>query len=87
MSAFPLLLLALIFYNLLALGGGMVGGADIGARTFVRARGGSAGVSGIDSQPEIRGNVEITSAIGFVAQGPALREGRLEFCRRLSWPA
>ena len=31
MSAFPLLLLALIFYNLLALGGGMVGGADIPA--------------------------------------------------------
>ncbi len=31
MSAFPLLLLALIFYNLLAFGGGMVGGADIAA--------------------------------------------------------
>jgi hypothetical protein len=31
MSAFPLLLLALIFYNLLALGGGMAGGADIAA--------------------------------------------------------
>ena len=31
MSAFPLLLLALIFYNLLAFGGGMAGGADIAA--------------------------------------------------------
>ena len=31
MSAFPLLLFALIFYNLLALGGGMVGGGDVAA--------------------------------------------------------
>jgi hypothetical protein len=31
MSAFPLLLLAVIFYNLLAFGGGMAGGADIAA--------------------------------------------------------
>ena len=31
MSAFPLLLFALIFYNLLAFGGGMAAGADIGA--------------------------------------------------------
>ena len=28
MSAFPLLLLALIFYNVLALGGGLVGGGS-----------------------------------------------------------
>ena len=31
MSAFPLLLFAVIFYNLLALGGGMAGGLDVAA--------------------------------------------------------
>jgi hypothetical protein len=31
MSAFPLLLLAVIFYNLLALGGGMAAGMDVAA--------------------------------------------------------